>query len=255
MVRPRRRRVNNLKVGQKIPPGATDPIRTDFKNKGHISLTDQAFLAATPTGIGFQIIDPAGLPSTAPPGLSSVIGYSIDAIFNVSIITECRTALHVEGGCCGRDPRNSMWATRSRRGPSHPISSFNLLANGIDLSQTDAKMVAATSPFRFEIDDVRAKNAGGNEILTEHYPIDINFGLYTPDILPGWADPANAISARNANRTTPKPQLISFGTMGTYSVNYRNEPLPLRVDTPVKGKPESTDLAYAYASIDAATRI
>ena len=40
--------------------------------------------------------------------------------------------------------------------------------------------------------------------------------------------------------------------MGTYSVNYRNEPVPLRVApvaSPVTNTPESTDLAFAYASI------
>ena len=38
----------------------------------------------------------------------------------------------------------------------------------------------------------------------------------------GWIDPVNAIHSNGY------PELISFGFRGTYSMNYRNEPLPLR---------------------------
>ncbi|PHS03597.1 MAG: copper oxidase [Kordia sp.] len=41
----------------------------------------------------------------------------------------------------------------------------------------------------------------------------------------GWMDPNNAIHNQKY------PELISFGFRGTYSMNYRNEPLPLRVAT------------------------
>lgn len=44
----------------------------------------------------------------------------------------------------------------------------------------------------------------------------------------GWMDPANAIHSNNY------PELISFGFRGSYSMNYRNEPLPLRASELVK---------------------
>jgi hypothetical protein len=59
----------------------------------------------------------------------------------------------------------------------------------------------------------------------------------------GWMDPTNAINAPGA------PQLISSGGKGTYSVNYRNEPIPLRVSN--NGTQPTNlggNLAYAFSS-------
>ncbi len=55
----------------------------------------------------------------------------------------------------------------------------------------------------------------------------------------GWMDPSKAIVNKGY------PELISFGFRGTYSMNYRNEPLPLRASYLTSGT------TYAQASGDA----
>ncbi len=69
----------------------------------------------------------------------------------------------------------------------------------------------------------------------------------------GWADPANAINCPTCNPAgtkpahAPAPYLISDFGAGMLSMNYRTEPLPLRV----AGAPgsEATDLSHAFRSI------
>jgi hypothetical protein len=83
--------------------------------------------------------------------------------------------------------------------------------------------------------------------------------VFTPDLPAGWADPQSAINAPNnapnsgnsLKNQGPSPSLVSQGALqggsdGTYSLNYRNEPLPLRV-TPGTN-PNATDLSYAFSS-------
>ncbi len=128
-----------------------------------------------------------------------------------------------------------------------------LESNGIPLSE-DAVINAGTAPNTFVITDPQTKTPDGFDTT---YPITTIGGvlnLFTPNMNPGWTDPLFAVASPGGNSPTPNPQLISFGTMGTYSVNYRNEPLPLRVApvAPAPGvtnPPDSTDLAFAYASI------
>jgi hypothetical protein len=75
--------------------------------------------------------------------------------------------------------------------------------------------------------------------------------IFTPDIPPSWFDPDNAIFPPSNGTPTPNPTIISGGRYGTYSLNYRNEPIPLRV-TPREGGdslPNATDLSFAFASI------
>ena len=128
-----------------------------------------------------------------------------------------------------------------------------LESNGIPLSE-DAVINAGNAPNTFVITDPQAKTPDGFDAT---YPITTIGGvlnLFTPNMNPGWTDPLFAVASPGGNSPTPNPQLISFGTMGTYSVNYRNEPLPLRVAPVarapgVTNPPDSTDLAFAYASI------
>jgi hypothetical protein len=129
----------------------------------------------------------------------------------------------------------------------------NLASQGIVLSH-DAILASGASPYPYQIVDPKAKTPDAFDTI---YPIDSNFNLYTPNMNPGWADPTFAVGSPKPTKV--QPQLISFGTIGTYSLNYRNEPLPLRVapvpprippvGRPVANNPESTDLAFAYASI------
>jgi hypothetical protein len=82
--------------------------------------------------------------------------------------------------------------------------------------------------------------------------------VYTPDIdgnqrLP---QPALALNApsdnQNTNNGAPFPQLVSQNQQGTYSLNYRNEPLPFRFALPPGSptpSPTPADLTLAYSSI------
>ena len=73
--------------------------------------------------------------------------------------------------------------------------------------------------------------------------------VYLPDMEPGWSDPTHAINSPSG--TAPTPVIISSSANGTYSLNYRNEPLPSRVNQVGSGTPppNSTDLSYAFSSI------
>ncbi len=84
--------------------------------------------------------------------------------------------------------------------------------------------------------------------------------VYTPDISPGWSDPAFALNGppkdpANSNpygfsdgppNGPPFPNLVSQAETGTYSVNYRNEPVPLRLGGTTS---EQTDPTLVFSSI------
>ena len=94
--------------------------------------------------------------------------------------------------------------------------------------------------------------------------------VFTPDIAPSWASGPNGSSNKdfalnaprnipgvrtddpeNAQNGPPFAQIVSQNQFGTYSLNYRNEPVPFRVGLPTgsPGTPDQSDLALAYASI------
>jgi hypothetical protein len=88
--------------------------------------------------------------------------------------------------------------------------------------------------------------------------------VFTPDIVPGWAASNFVLNGRNpdidkpvddpdnARYGPPFAQIVSQNQFGTYSLNYRNEPVPYRVGIPgASPTPSSTqaDLALAYSSI------
>ncbi|HKO57011.1 MAG TPA: hypothetical protein VJ276_14135 [Thermoanaerobaculia bacterium] len=66
----------------------------------------------------------------------------------------------------------------------------------------------------------------------------------------GWSDPSHAIQAPSGS-TPPKPSLVTNGFLtGSYSVNYRQEPLAFRIFPGVSSAPpNATDLSYGFASI------
>lgn len=72
----------------------------------------------------------------------------------------------------------------------------------------------------------------------------------------GWADPANAINAPTfPNLKPPTPLLIYDFGQGTFSLNYRNEPLPFRVARPASApSPQANkyagDLSHVFRSIN-----
>ncbi len=67
---------------------------------------------------------------------------------------------------------------------------------------------------------------------------------------PGWSDPPNVIESPFGNKNNNlQPQIISSGpTSGTTSFNYRNEPLPYRVQSGASADPKVTDLSYVFTS-------
>ena len=72
-----------------------------------------------------------------------------------------------------------------------------------------------------------------------------------PDGPWGWTDGASAINpTAGGGQFPPNPQLVtnSFGA-GAWSLNYRNEPVDLRLVTGSANQPNATDTAFAFASI------
>ena len=90
-----------------------------------------------------------------------------------------------------------------------------------------------------------------------------NAVVFQLDFSPGWSDPSSAIAAppypAPPTTPTPNPTLITSAPIpGTLSLNYRNEPLPSRVDPLTNSTlspaalAEATDLAYVFSSIQRA---
>jgi hypothetical protein len=88
--------------------------------------------------------------------------------------------------------------------------------------------------------------------------------VFTPNTSPTWSAPTFAINAPgsaiaptdpvnpNNGNGAPYPSIISVvPPPGTFSLNYRNEPLPLRVANPATGNPaagQAGDLSFAFSS-------
>jgi hypothetical protein len=97
------------------------------------------------------------------------------------------------------------------------------------------------------------------ELPTASRPFPI-LVVFTPDISPSWAAPDFVLNAPNPVQNDPEnaingppfAQIVSQNQFGTYSLNYRNEPVPFRVGLPGTSptpSPDQSDLALAYASI------
>jgi hypothetical protein len=89
-------------------------------------------------------------------------------------------------------------------------------------------------------------------------PVDaiVKMVVFTPDIVPGWAAPDFVLNGpgdnQNEGNGPPFAQLVSQNQFGTYSLNYRNEPVPWRIGIPgitPPGTPDQADLALAYSSM------
>ena len=112
-------------------------------------------------------------------------------------------------------------------------------------------------------------NAGTRYIVRAEFPAKTKLPfpilvVFTPDITPGWASgpdgSSNSKFALNAPRNDPEnfingppfAQIVSENQFGTYSLNYRNEPVPFRVGlsgTSPTPSPDQSDLALAFTSI------
>jgi len=139
---------------------------------------------------------------------------------------------------------------------------------------------------------VKVDQPGGQWTITEatgqinagmHYVVRAKKGtagtidrmfVFTPDIAPGWASgpdgssnqkfalnaPTNILNGQqddpeNFANGPPFAQIVSQNQFGTYSLNYRNEPVPFRLGLPGSTPPptaDQSDLALAYSSIQRA---
>ena len=90
------------------------------------------------------------------------------------------------------------------------------------------------------ITDTGGQDQGATYCLAANTNPSIGLQVYALNMPPGWSDPAYALEppfdGNNAVNGAPYPSLISAsGRTGTYSLMYRNEPLPLRVNDPQDG--------------------
>ena len=132
-------------------------------------------------------------------------------------------------------------------------------AMGIPLSN-GAKVTVITPSQAWKIQEPSTAAVNAGESYDLRFTNDTQgpqLRVYTPGIHPGWADPANPLNAPTDGNIPgsgpPFAQLVSArGSVGTYSMNYRSEPVISRVSPPAKGvasKPNATDLGFVFNSI------
>jgi hypothetical protein len=152
-------------------------------------------------------------------------------------------------------------------GPIEPGSVLyaNFLNNGITLSDTAGYLakIEKTGDDQWVVKDPIRYAYGPNGKEAAFYIIKkaANYDVFTPN-LTTWSDPTHAINAPapaaspSPTRPKPAPQLVSSGG-GTYSFNYRNEPLNNTIVAPspspytgrVEGTGDAADFSYSFASI------
>jgi hypothetical protein len=144
------------------------------------------------------------------------------------------------------EPDNSSWINPvdgSQYGSNAGRSSMDggptgWAANVITKNQSDSYR-----EFLLEFQD-RQFGYTANSITSPTPYIPGDTGSYT-----GWSEPTAAISAPTAGSgTLPRPQIVT-GTfnVGTWSLSYRNEPIPFRVAP--GSAANASDLSYVFASI------
>jgi hypothetical protein len=126
-----------------------------------------------------------------------------------------------------------------------------LANNGIDFTLQNAQVTGKSPQWQMQNRDLP-----GNQIVLQTVTINKKQqqAVYTPHIPPSWAAPDYAIAPpTDGNFTSPPfPHVISDSEFGTFSTNYRNEPIPLRVWDPVNSTTaagQQGDLSFAFASI------
>jgi hypothetical protein len=146
-----------------------------------------------------------------------------------------------------------LLALQQGKMPQGLVEAFK--ANGITLSKTPKVIPKASCPtnptYTWCIQDpLYPKQTFGIEaVANAPTPGEGSYNVFTPTMSPGWADPLNALST-NSTATNINPNVInSSPATGIYSLNYRNEPLPLRVNANGGSTGTQTDLAWAFASL------
>jgi hypothetical protein len=143
---------------------------------------------------------------------------------------------------------------------------------GVPLS-SNAKVEVTTKNDQWTITEVPGETNGGAHYVVRAIrqnqningvtvPVIVQVLVYTPDIAPNWADSNFALNyptdGANTTNGQPFPQLVSQNQIGTYSLNYRNEPVPFRLGNlsakppvvpPMNIPEEQSDPALVFASI------
>lgn len=149
--------------------------------------------------------------------------------------------------------------------PSLPDLFLNF---GVPLS-AQATVQVVKKDEEWVITETSEKNAGAEYVVRATFqtqsiegvqvPVIVGMPVYTPGVHPGWSDAAFALNSPGDSTNTangaPFPQLVSQNQVGTYSLNYRNDPLPFRVadfgaDGSTSPKPAPfDDLSQVFASL------
>lgn len=126
--------------------------------------------------------------------------------------------------------------------------------NGITLSEASRLEPIINSSLWIVIDPATPDEEEVYPVMAA--PSATSAQICTPQIVSGWADPQFAISSPGSGTTpsTTSPSIISSGAAATFSLNYRNEPVPFRVNSiPKDGIPDeplkAADLSFAFSSI------
>jgi hypothetical protein len=133
------------------------------------------------------------------------------------------------------------------------------LGFGVPLSE-NAKVQVVNKGEEWIITEATGEKNGGTHYVVRAIPgiqngqkVIVQMPVYTPDITPGWSDQQFALNApsddNNGSNGPPFPQLVSQIEMGTYSLNYRNEPVPYRLAEVDNVPPKQRDPALAFTSI------
>lgn len=144
---------------------------------------------------------------------------------------------------------------------------FNTNGNGVpsadpksemqvaDGGPTDWQAIIATTDasksyreFMYEFQDNHQAYLDSSRATPDEYPeykSGMNIEKFTEEAnaYRGWIDFKNAINAPGS------PEIVSTGGRGVFSVNYRNESLPIRVQPGQGASANATDMAYAFSSL------
>lgn len=224
-------------AGQLDTGQVTESVRTQYSSNGRTLSVDAKRVDVVVAGREWRITDPRTLleysivnQTQANPPALSVRG--MPGLFTTTV---------------GSVPNNA--------GPVPDGLKQTFAQNGITLSDTSRVeplvksklwlIVDSSTPDEEEVYPILAPSSGTSAQVC------------TPQITPGWADPQFAINQPSPPSGTPPPSpwIISSGQGGTFSLNYRNEPVPYRVSLGVPDGPgpddpvKATDLSFAFSSI------
>ena len=178
------------------------------------------------------------------------------------------------------DELNNQRLPIGKNGPAgQEVAGFTdlFLEFGVPLSP-QAKVEVNEKNVQWTITEAAGQVNGGDHYIVRavrqnqningvNVPVIVQMPVYTPDISPSWSDSKFALNSPTdgANQSNgiqpngvPFPQLVSQNQIGTYSLNYRNEPVPFRlanlsakppIVAPMNIPEEQSDPALVFASI------